>query len=187
MREMTELGLPGTFRRGIAGSRRATASTRAGALRRGAGIPRSERCGSSRRPNRTTTTGWPAAWSRSSTFAFGPEPTSYIEPLYPAFLASGMFLFGSDRLVHAPAGNRQRVGSAGAVSARLAADDGIRSAGAWAAMLYAADPYLVRQAHSYIEVPFAVPLLLWTLERLAGGTPHGSGGRCRSADVASCC
>ena len=99
-------------------------------------------------------------------FAFGPEPTSYIEPLYPAFLASAMFLFGSDRLVLLV----QAIVSASGAPALLLIGwrlTGMRSAGAWAAMLYAADPYFVRQAHSYIEVPFAVPLLLWTLERLA--------------------
>jgi hypothetical protein len=99
------------------------------------------------------------------TFAFGAEPTSYIEPLYPAFLASGMLLFGSDRLVLLL---QALVSAAGApalflIGSRLT---GMRSAGMWAAMLYAADPYFVRQVHSYIEVPFAVPLFLWTLERL---------------------
>ena len=99
-------------------------------------------------------------------FAFGPEPTSYIEPLYPAFLASGMSLFGSDRLVQL----LQAIVSASGAPALLLIGwrlTRMRSAGAWAALLYAADPYFVRQAHSYIEVPFAVPLLLWTLERLA--------------------
>ena len=100
------------------------------------------------------------------TFGFGAEPTSYIEPLYPAFLAFGMLLFGSDRLVLLL---QALVSAAGApalflVGSRLT---GMRSAGMWAAMLYAADPYFVRQTHSYIEVPFAVPLLLWTVERLA--------------------
>ena len=103
---------------------------------------------------------------RTQAFAFGPEPTSYIEPLYPAFLASAMFLFGSDRLVLL----LQAIVSASGAPALLLIGwrlTGMRSAGAWTAMLYAADPYFVRQAHSYIDVPFAVPLLLWTLERLA--------------------
>ena len=105
-------------------------------------------------------------------FAFGPEPTSYIEPLYPAFLASGMFLFGSDRLVLL----LQAIVSASGAPALFLLGwrlTGMRSAGAWAAMLYAADPYFVRQAHSYIEVPFAVPLLLWTLERLVAARRTG--------------
>lgn len=105
-------------------------------------------------------------------FAFGSEPTSYIEPLYPAFLASGMLLFGSDRFVMV----LQAIASASGAPAlyllgwRLTR---IRSAGAWAAILYAADPYVVRQTHSYIEVPFAVPLLLWTLERLVAARRTG--------------
>jgi hypothetical protein len=105
-------------------------------------------------------------------FAFGPEPTSYIEPLYPAFLASGMVLFGSDRLVLL----LQAIVSASGAPALFLIGwrlTGLRSAGAWAAMLYAVDPYFVRQAHSYIEVPFAVPLLLWTLERLAAARRTG--------------
>ena len=99
------------------------------------------------------------------TFAFGTEPTSFIEPLYPAFLGFGMLLFGSDRLVLLL---QAIVSASGAPALFLLGSrlTGMRSAGAWSAILYAADPYFVRQAHSYIEVPFAVPLLLWTLERL---------------------
>ena len=99
-------------------------------------------------------------------FAFGTEPTSFIEPLYPAFLAFGMLLFGSDRLVLLL---QAIVSASGAPALFLLGSrlTGMGSAGAWASILYAADPYFVRQAHSFIEVPFAVPLLLWTLERLA--------------------
>ena len=99
-------------------------------------------------------------------FTFGAEPTSYIEPLYPAFLAFAKLLLGSDRLVLLL---QAIVSASGAPALFLLGSRLTRmgSAGAWAAMLYAADPYFVRQAHSYIEVPFAVPLLLWTVERLS--------------------
>ena len=105
-------------------------------------------------------------------FAFGSEPTSHIEPLYPAFLASGMLLSGSDRFVMVL---QAIVSASGAPALYLLAWrlTGMRGAGAWAAILYAADPLLVRQTHSYIEVPFALPLLLWTLERLVAARRTG--------------
>ena len=99
-------------------------------------------------------------------FAFGAEPTSYIEPLYPTFLVFAMLLFSSDRLVLL----LQAVVSASGAPALFLLGSrltGMHSAGVWAAFLYAADPYFVRQTQSYIEVPFAVPLLLWTVERMA--------------------
>ena len=105
-------------------------------------------------------------------FALGPEPTSFIEPLYPAFLALGMFLFNNDRLVLLV---QAIVSASGAPAMYLLGWrlTGMRSAGVWAALLYAADPYFVRQAHSYIELPFALPLLLWTLERLVAARRNG--------------
>jgi hypothetical protein len=99
-------------------------------------------------------------------FAFGAEPTSDVEPLYPTFLAFGMLLFSSDRLVLL----LQTVVSASGAPALFLLGSrltGMHSAGVWAAFFYAADPYFVRQTQSYIEVPFAVPLLLWTVERMA--------------------
>ena len=44
------------------------------------------------------------------------------------------------------------------------------------AVFYALDPYFVRQSVSFIEVPFLVTLLLWTLQQvLAATTPDVAG------------
>ena len=105
-------------------------------------------------------------------FALGPEPTSFIEPLYPAFLALGMSVFDSDRLVLFL---QALVSASGAPAMFLLGWrlTGLRIGGLWAGLLYAADPYFVRQAHSYIELPFLLPLLLWTLERLVAAQRTG--------------
>jgi hypothetical protein len=97
-------------------------------------------------------------------FALGPDPTSFIEPLYPAFLAACMTIVGGDRAVLFV---QALVAATGApamylLGSRLA---GGRAAGLYAALLQAIDPYFVRQATSFIELPVLLPLFLWALER----------------------
>ena len=119
-------------------------------------------------------------------FAFGPEPTSYIEPLYPAFLASGMFLFGSDRLVLLLQAIVSASGAPALLSDRLAADRDAqrrrlgRDALCRRSVLRSAGPLLHRGAlrRAAVALDAGTP---------GCGTSYGSGGRCRSADVASSC
>ena len=97
-------------------------------------------------------------------FALGPDPTSFIEPLYPAFLAACMTIVGGDRaLLFVQA----LIAATGAPAMYLLASRlaGSRAAGLYAALLYAIDPYFVRQATSFIELPLLLPLFLWALER----------------------
>ena len=49
------------------------------------------------------------------------------------------------------------------------------SAGCGAGLLYALDPYFVRQSSSFIELPFVLPLFLWSVERLTA-VRHVAGG-----------
>jgi hypothetical protein len=97
-------------------------------------------------------------------FALGPDPTSFIEPLYPAFLAAGMTVFGGDRAVLF---GQALIAATGAPAMYLLGSrlTGNRAAGIYAALFYAVDPYFVRQATSFIELPVLLPLFLWTLER----------------------
>jgi hypothetical protein len=107
--------------------------------------------------------------------AFGDELTSFIEPIYPAFLAILRATAGSERLALLA---QALVAASGGpaiflLTARLSAS---RAAGLAAAAFYAFDPYFVRQASSFIELPLLVPLALWSLERFTAirRAPHAA-------------
>lgn len=96
-------------------------------------------------------------------FTFGDEPTSFIEPAYPVFLAL-LRAFSSERMALLL---QALVSATGGVAIyRLAARvTASPRAAACAAAFHAFDPYFVRQASSYIELPFLLPVFLWSLER----------------------
>jgi hypothetical protein len=96
-------------------------------------------------------------------FAFGDEPTSFIEPGYPAFLAM-LRAFSSERIALLLQALVSATGGAAMYRLTVRVTGSSRAAGC-AAALYAFDPYFVRQVSSYIELPFLLPVFLWSLER----------------------
>ncbi|MGH9310203.1 MAG: hypothetical protein ACRD1U_12560 [Vicinamibacterales bacterium] len=97
--------------------------------------------------------------------AFGDDPASFVEPIYPAFLAILRATAGSERLALLIQALVAATG--GAAICRLTARiSGSSTAGLCAAAFYAFDPYFVRQSTSYIAVPLQLPLVLWALDRL---------------------
>jgi hypothetical protein len=103
-------------------------------------------------------------------FALESGPTTYIEPLYPAFLA-GARLLGGDALWIVML-VQIAVASAGTVLLFriVLAIGGSVGAATIGALFYALDPYFVRQSVSFIELPFLVTLLLWMLQQFLAAT-----------------
>lgn len=98
-------------------------------------------------------------------FAFGDDPASFVEPIYPAFLAILRATAGGERLALLIQALVAATG--GAAICRLTARvSGSSTAGLCAAAFYAFDPYFVRQSISYISVPLLLPLVLWSLDRI---------------------
>jgi 4-amino-4-deoxy-L-arabinose transferase-like glycosyltransferase len=103
-------------------------------------------------------------------FAFEGGPTTYIEPLYPAFLAGARLVSGD--VLWLVLLLQIAVASAGAVLVYQICRSmgGSPRAATIGALFYALDPYFVRQSVSFIEVPFLVTLLLWTLQQVLAAT-----------------
>jgi hypothetical protein len=92
--------------------------------------------------------------------AFAGGLAARIEPLYPAFLAAGRVIGGD----HPLALLLLQIGVASAAGVLLfsftSALTGSRRTAAIAAALYALSPYLIRQSAAFMEVTFAVSLLI---------------------------
>ena len=86
--------------------------------------------------------------------------TTYIEPLYPAFLAAARFVTG-ERLTLVLVLQSAVASLGGVLLYRLSLDLSGRQSVAWiAAILYACNPYLVRQSASLMEISLATTLLI---------------------------
>jgi 4-amino-4-deoxy-L-arabinose transferase-like glycosyltransferase len=94
--------------------------------------------------------------------------TTYIEPLYPAFLAAARFLT-REQLGLVLVLQSAVAALGGVLLYRLSVDlTGRQSVGWTAAILYACNPYLVRQSGSLMEVSLATTLLIsaaWAFNR----------------------
>lgn len=94
--------------------------------------------------------------------------TTYIEPLYPVFLAAARFVTG-ERLALVLILQAAVAALGGVLLYRLSLDlTGRQSVGWIAAVLYACNPYLVRQSVSLMEISLATTLLIaasWAFNR----------------------
>ncbi|MCA1560704.1 MAG: glycosyltransferase family 39 protein [Acidobacteria bacterium] len=103
--------------------------------------------------------------------------TTYIEPLYPAFLAAARFLTG-ERLWLVMVLQSAIASLGGVLLYRLSVDlTGRQSVGWIAAILYACNPYLVRQSGSLMEISLATTLLIaaaWAFNRSLHGHHRGT-------------
>jgi 4-amino-4-deoxy-L-arabinose transferase-like glycosyltransferase len=115
----------------------------------------------------------------SGTFGFDGVPSTYMEPLYPAFLAAALFVTGG----WAPAVTLLQVAVAaigGVLLYRLAALLAGPRAGVWTAVIFAFYPYLLRQSVARLEITvcatlaIAATLALARTERLRGAIGTGA-------------
>jgi hypothetical protein len=107
---------------------------------------------------------------REHRFALDGEPTTYIEPLYPAALAAGRLATG-DHPIALLALQILLASWAGVLLFELTRHLTGRTRAAWiATLLYALSPYLVRQSVSFMEVTIATVLVIaaaWRMRRMA--------------------
>lgn len=97
------------------------------------------------------------------TFALDGAPTTYMEPLYPAFLAAARLISGDALWIAMLI--QVAVASAGAVLLFQLTESvtGSTRAALIAAGFYVVDPYFVRQSVAFLELPLLLTLLLWAL------------------------
>jgi hypothetical protein len=98
---------------------------------------------------------------RTGTLGFDGEPSTYMEPLYPAFLAAAHVLTGG----WAPAMMLLQIAVAsigGILLDRLGSHLAGRQVGFAAAVLYALYPYLVRQSVADLEITICTTLVIAT-------------------------
>jgi 4-amino-4-deoxy-L-arabinose transferase-like glycosyltransferase len=98
---------------------------------------------------------------KSGTFGFNGAPTTYIEPLYPVFLAGARFLT-ADSASGAMLLQIALAAAGGVLLYRLASELAGPRAGFCAGILYAAYPYLVRQSVARLEITLCTTLAIAT-------------------------
>lgn len=110
----------------------------------------------------------------TGTFGFGGVPSTYMEPLYPAFLAAANVLTAES----APAVTIAQIAVAaigGVLLYRLASDLAGPRAGVCAGVIYALYPYLVRQSVAHLEITLCATLAIAaTLALTRAGTTRGA-------------
>ena len=119
-------------------------------------------------PEPTFYWGYATALLRDGQFGMHGQPDTYVEPLYPAFLAIARWLSG-ERVVVVLVAQIAVAALGGVLLRRLAQSLTGDARAAWiAVLLYALDPYLVRQSVALMEVAFVTTLLIgavWCAQR----------------------